>query len=81
MAGHRKQEERLFKEHWERTRAIIATSLIPHLKKGTSTDPTKIYPLPWDHEKGAAFIKQDPKEKLKKSLELWEKIDKKTKQE
>jgi len=79
QAGRRRKEERDFKEQWERTRAIIAVSLIPHLKKTASRDITKIYPLPWDSQKGESFIKEDPKILTQKALDFWAKIDKKQK--
>lgn len=80
QAGRRRKEEREFKEKWERTRAKIATSLIPHLKKNASRDITRIYPLPWDIQKGESFKKEDPKELAKKALDFWANIDKKQNQ-
>jgi len=78
--GRRRKEERDFKENWERTRAIVAMSIMPHLKKGASRDVTKVYPLPWDGDKGESFKKEDPKTAAKKALEFWENLDKKEKQ-
>lgn len=77
LIGFRKKENREFKESWEQTRAIIVSALVPHLKKGASTKPTSLYPLPWDSEKGAGFDKIDIKEAYEKGEKRWEKIDKK----
>lgn len=50
---------------------------MPHLKKKAAREINKIYPLPWDKEKGEDFIPEDPKVLYKKALDFWENIDKK----
>lgn len=75
VTGTRKRQEREFKEGWEQTRAIIATSLMPHLKKNASRDITKIFPLSWDVEKGESYAPIDHKEKAKEVKQFWDKID------
>lgn len=75
VMGYRRKEERHFKESWERARAIAATSLIPHIRKGRSRNITKIFPLPWDNEKGETVRPADPKKELERVKELWERVD------
>ncbi|WP_271856072.1 hypothetical protein [Patiriisocius marinus] len=80
MNGYRSKQETEFKESWERTRVIVAVSLMPHLGKGKSRAITKIYPLPWDDEKGAEYAPIEHKKAVKEAESLWQKIDQKTKQ-
>jgi hypothetical protein len=74
MTGYSRKQEAEFKDKWEQTRVIVATSLMPHLKGKKSID--KIWPLPWDNE--TTKIKGNPKDLLQKKIDRWSEIDNKT---
>ena len=39
------------RDDWERSRMSSVVNVMPHLKKGATIDPKKIFPLPWDEVK------------------------------
>lgn len=55
LEGMRNLAQQVYQADMERTRQLAAILISPHLKKGTSNSPTKIWPLPWD-----AKNKMDP---------------------
>lgn len=44
------QREADYRDRWERTRAIVVAAVRPHVKGKPTAH--KIYPLPWDNERG-----------------------------
>lgn len=76
----RDKKEAEIRSEWEQTRMIICAVLSPHLKKGASRDPEKLFPLPWDKEYKRPNPGEDPAKKLQESLARWEEIDRKQKE-
>lgn len=76
-AGRNKAIERDFKEGWERARAVIVAGISPHLPKGANKKANKVYPLPWDFEKGEGFEALDPLKDKARAVKLWQSIDNK----
>ena len=45
------QRDTDFKDRWNRTRALAAILIQPHLARGKKVTPENLLPLPWDKKK------------------------------
>lgn len=48
LEGMREKETQFYQSEMERTRWMVCKLLVPHLKKGSSSDPRKLFPFAWD---------------------------------
>jgi hypothetical protein len=62
------------KDTWERERISAYLSVSPHLKKGESSSPEKLWPLPWDANKFKKIVVENFKEKAERFKQIIKKI-------